>query len=113
MDRNLQRISRIIQDSVNDQIEVYHKYLSKKIGIPKNKLDEYYESYMNPVTTTCAHVFTKGKQKGQSCKIKITEGRYCSKHKKDGDKDDESLMKLDLQLLEDPEWETDLSDNSD
>ena len=113
MDRNLQRINRIIQDSVTDQIGLYHKYLSKKLSIPKSKLDEYYENYLNPVISTCAHVYTKGKQKGQTCKVKITEGRYCSKHRKDGEKDDETLMKLDLQQIEDPEWETDLSDNSE
>jgi hypothetical protein len=113
MDRNIQRINRIIQDSVNEQIELYHKHLAKKLNIPKATLDEYYDNYLNPVKVTCAHVFTKGKMKGQTCKVKIGSGRFCSKHKKDDQKDDETLMKLDLQQIEDPEWDTDLSENSD
>ena len=113
MDRNIQRINRIIQDSVSEQIRTYHVYLARKLSIPKDQLDEYYELYLNPVKSTCTHVFTKGKQKGKSCTVKISEGRYCSKHKKDGEKDEETLMKLDLQELEDPEWDSDITENSE
>lgn len=113
MDRNIQRINRIIQDSVNDQIGEWHAVLGKKIGISKNKLDEYYEHYLNPVKNTCVHVFTKGKQKGNRCKSKVSDGRFCSKHKKDGEKDEEILLKIDLDHLEDPAWDSDISDNSE